>query len=285
MKLKRIFIFLVLLFFARNPHAQKGAIDLIGDSYRSSRLAEVSIEGDRSTYELAEALAHEAKLTDSAHNIGVKHLTLSRFDSALFYFKISHEIKKLKKDKEGEVTSLQFLGKTCLEMGKTNVGLGYLQHALALSKKILAKNQELESYRLLVEAYEKLEKPGLAYQYLKSYTVLKDSLVKVDIPQKLTNDQATLILQQKDDALIRKTQEIRTIYVMSIIGTFFALAVLLWLFYSKLSQQYSLNDELKQKNLLIEQQAQQMEAFLEVQSVRQKKSNKAGGIQITNNVE
>ncbi|MCF8245301.1 MAG: tetratricopeptide repeat protein [Saprospiraceae bacterium] len=263
---------IVLLFFVGATQAQEGVSD-------------ASPENNLRAYAVAAPLSHEAKATNPAHYIGVQYLMLSHFDSALIYFKASYEIDKKTNDRQGEVASLQYLGKTCLEMGDAEAGLAYLRQALALAEAIQAKPKMLETYQLLTDAFEKQKEPIVAYQYLKSYTVLKDSMAKEDVQLGMADYQATHILQQKDEALTMKTQEIRTIYVISIIGAFFALAVLLWLLYSKLSQQYSLNDELKQKNLLIEQQAQQMEAFLVERSINRTIANEAKRIKIKSNTQ
>lgn len=255
----------------------------IGGAYSRKGAAEASMQYNLRAYALAKSLGYETGLGYSAQNVGINHLALSRFDSALFYFKASYEMQKKTKDRWGEVASLQYIGKTCLEMGDSNSGLVYLRQALALAKEIQAKPRVLEIYQLLAEAYQKLEEPALAYQYLKSYTVLKDSLVNENMQQKMANAQTTYHLQQREEALTQKTQEIRTIYVISIIGAFFALAVLLWLAYSKMSQQYALNDELKQKNLLIAKQNQQMEVLLDGQKVKRKNAVEAERIQIKSN--
>ncbi len=204
--------------------------------------------------------AQLAKLLLVPSKQGVTELSLSPNLQACSL--ASNELKIKMKDRRAEIASLQCIGKTHFEMCNDKLGLDYLYKALELAKEINARPRITETYYLLAEAYEKLNDPLKSLQYMKIYMAMKDSLINESMTQKMSEDQTMYYLSQTDSILVQKNQEIRTIYVISIIGTFFALCIVLWLTYTKMSHQYALNDELKQKTLLIEQQNHQLERLL-----------------------
>lgn len=128
--------------------------------------------------------------------ISGRHLNKNQIDSAEYYIQKANELVMAKKAPiEGKSNVLRAYGKLYIKKGKYETALKYLSQSLEITHKMHFKKRDLETYKLMCEAYKGLNNIQKENEYLAKYTVLNDSLALAEKKQaylpleKLLSDQ------------------------------------------------------------------------------------------------
>ncbi|HET9279005.1 MAG TPA: tetratricopeptide repeat protein, partial [Flavitalea sp.] len=226
---------------------QKIAIAMgnIGTIYSNNRSTyETALEYYLKALPLSEELEDKNVMGGLLVNIGETYLNKDKNDSALFYLKRS---LKAYENTENIPYSLNDIGKTYTKKGSYDVAERYHQQALAFAKKFELQLDITQSYLGLGTAYSKQKKYtsalnaynlaksmagsinlkkelkdayqgmattyasmkdfGNAFYYQTLYTDLKDTLINIDIAQKITNLQTNFDIQKKQGQIDLLTKD------------------------------------------------------------------------------
>ena len=226
---------------------QKIAIAMgnIGTIYSNNRSTyETALEYYLKALPLSEELEDKNVMGGLLVNIGETYLNKDKNDSALFYLKRS---LKAYENTENIPYSLNDIGKTYTKKGNYDVAERYHQQALAFAKKFELQLDITQSYLGLGTAYSKQKKYtsalnaynlaksmagsinlkkelrdayqgmattyasmkdfGNAFHYQTLYTDLKDTLINIDIAQKITNLQTNFDIQKKQGQIDLLTKD------------------------------------------------------------------------------
>ncbi|MDN5477548.1 MAG: LuxR family transcriptional regulator [Chryseobacterium sp.] len=128
--------------------------------------------------------------------IAKRHLKNGNIDSADYYVHKANDLLLTKKVSiEGKANVLRAFGELSIAKKEYKHAVAYLDASLEITQKIGLKKRNLESYKLMSDAYRHLDNTEKENEYLLKYTQLKDSLTQeerniLDIPiSKFLDDQ------------------------------------------------------------------------------------------------
>jgi len=218
-------------------------------------------------HRLALRIAVKNKLYNSIYsslnNMGVVFENTGRLDSALKYYLKAMQYSPYISDVEYGLT-LNNVGRIMLFSERVDEAKPYLDSALYYSRLYDAKDNLLESYRLLSMYFEKKKDYSQAYHYLKLF---KDLVIKVD-SQKVEGKFETFLFQrnqknfEKEKQLLAnqlKLQRKLQLYIVAII-----LMIILVLIFA-INNIRQRNKILAEKNRIAELEKQNMEEKLQAQ--------------------
>jgi tetratricopeptide (TPR) repeat protein len=157
-----------------------------------------------------------------------------------------------------------FLGDVYIKMKKYDSASIYLKDGLALAKKIGSKEHQKDIYRSLTQIDSIKKDYASAFEHYKSFILFRDSLVNQRSSEKISemqmeyeNDKKEQVraLQEEQKEIKHKAAEKqqRTI-LYAVSGSFFLMLILAFVIYRGYRQKQKANNELQQKNILIEEQ-------------------------------
>lgn len=115
-------------------------------------------------------------------DIGLAYVD-SKNDSALYYLKKAHSIHQGKKyniSHEDQIILLSEIGKFYLLNQKYQLSLSYSKRAENIEKKVNMPYLRRNIYKTLYKSYSQINKQDSVNHYLKLYTNLNDSIVRVE---------------------------------------------------------------------------------------------------------
>lgn len=238
---------LTILTREHNPRGLAFTYNNIGSVYSHLKKYSQAESFYRKSLYLKLANGFYKEASSSYLNIGNIKLFQKDLDSSEFYYLKGYTNALKYKDNGNVTIGLMNLGEVSLDRKKTKLALRYYQRALpyieasknlyyacqanfAISKiyadlnqnalaeasfhksLTIAKSQnirpiELNIYKYLSQFYQKQKQFELAYQYLKDYTNLNDSIYNETSTQTANEFQTRFELQEKEDEIIQLRQE------------------------------------------------------------------------------
>lgn len=175
----------------------------------------------------------------------------------------------------------ELYGKTLLSSIKLDKkdyseAIGQAKHALVLAEQAKISSFMVSLYELLVSAYEQQGDYRNAYAYKNKLTQIKDSLSVIENKNYIEEIKQKYNLQKKNQELLLKTELIeqikkadqqKTIIIISllVLGLSGVISVFLFL------QRRKIREELARKNLSLENQSKNFEAFINGQEQERKR--------------
>jgi transcriptional regulator with PAS, ATPase and Fis domain/TPR repeat protein len=161
----------------------------IGITYQHSKNYEAALEYFFKSLKLGEEMNDLRLMTFVFNNIGEIYLSQKKFELALDY------LLKAKKtvadtDKYALSTILFNLGKAYLKLGEPNKVFQYLDPAIALSEELNVLSIKMEIYAGAHEIYSELGEFEYAYDYLKKYYEIKESIINAESARKIEETQS-----------------------------------------------------------------------------------------------
>ncbi|KMQ62243.1 hypothetical protein ACM40_08025 [Chryseobacterium sp. BLS98] len=109
--------------------------------------------------------------------IAERHYKAHNMDSAEYYINKANALLYTKQIPiEGKANVLRAFGRLNIEKQNYHKALDYLMNSLAITKKARLRSRDLESYKLIAEAYKGLNDRDKENEYLSKYSNLNDSL-------------------------------------------------------------------------------------------------------------
>ena len=279
----------------------------IGYIYTETQRYSWAIDYLKNSLKIKERIGDERGIATALNNIGNVYLKKKEYDTALIYLSKSLAIRREVKAIRHEAISLQNIGRVYFAQKKYDIAEEFLQNALRIykmveeSEKIGTIYTELASlkikedkfndaikfadssliialdlnalpmqkdcYNLLAESYENKHNHSKAYEFLKQYTTVKDSISE-QVAQKLIVSYTRYKIGKKEKEIeaqklkietqdVRaKNQEMKMYFSLSALLVMIVLAIV---FYRNFKQKIRANNLLRRQKSEIEDQKEEIE--------------------------
>ncbi|OQY01119.1 MAG: hypothetical protein B6I20_07975 [Bacteroidetes bacterium 4572_117] len=279
----------------------------IGYIYTETGRYDWAINYLENSLKIKEKIGDKRGVATALNNIGNVYFEKNDYDSALIYFNNSLIIRREVKAKRHEAICLQNIGKVYIsqkkyeladdflqnalriykeveesekigtiyteiaslkiEENKYNDAIKYADSSLAISLKLKALPMQQNCYELLAESYENKHNLVKAFEFLKLYTIVKDSiseqtaqkLIKSETRYKLGKKQKEIEAQglkiESQEALA-KNQQMKMYFSLSAL---LVMIVLAFIFYRNFKQKIRANNLLTKQKKEIEDQKEEIE--------------------------
>ncbi len=196
-----------------------------------------------------EELSNSHAVAEIFGNLGDNFKDQNNYSQALSYYSRAMNIDELFRDRDGIATNIGSMGKCYLAIAKdtthkieadtlissdkqTNINkaISDLSEGLKLSHDMADITNLIDFSFSLADAYQLTGNSAKAYENLKLYTTLKDSVFSASNSQKIANleSKREKELKQKIDVLQKKQQRIKT---LTIIAGFVVLFIIIYFIY------------------------------------------------------
>ena len=221
----------------------------LGRLHISQKQHIIAILHFKEALELALAIEDKAKIALCQYNLGEAYQATKEFNKAIAIFERCVENFEAIGATKNKIGTIYELGKTFSLAGEPQLGLSKMLAAQELAAQTdIIFVEELDQ---IAQTYYELEKPTLAYKYLKKHKVLQDSLestaIKEYVSQLQTEYEVAFQAKEKDKeiALLNlETAHIRQLLLFAVLFTLFIVA-LLGLLLRNMRKTQQLNGQLK----------------------------------------
>ena len=162
-------------------------------------------------------------------------------------------------------SALLMLGETSYRMKDYDNAIKYLRESLEIAEKL--KIKEIKNiYFLMSEVYSNMDNRTKAYEYLKKYSTVQDSLNKEEKARKISDLQVQFEMEKKENELkikeleLSKQKNFRNFLIIGII-LIFIIAIIIYLGYLLKKKT---NKLLKEKNLELERTSEIKDKYLSI---------------------
>ncbi|MFN3344684.1 MAG: tetratricopeptide repeat protein [Chloroherpetonaceae bacterium] len=168
----------------------------IGIVYHEMKRYEEALEANYQSKQIFEEIDHTYHLSMALASIAVCYEALKMESEALFFYEESLKAAKKSGNVQVEVEVLQKQANLLLKRNEKEDALHLLRNALRIGKKAHLKNNLLQVYRLMVEAYRALGDFEAALSAYESAYELEKELFNEESNRKIRNLQLTFELEQ-----------------------------------------------------------------------------------------
>jgi len=238
----------------------------IGNVYEQLGRNDEALENFKLAYNFNKKSGSKSDMASNLNNIGNVYDDKKDFFKANEYYQQSLLLKTELGDKKGITNTLLNISHVYTEMGDYTKSLEYVSKGLASAKEVGNRSMVKEAYAQFADVYANTKKFEKAYEYKQMEFLIKDSLLNEEITQQTTEMDAKYQNEKKESEILllnkdkekqaavavseRKRQQL---ILFSVSG--FLLLVIVFTFYilKGYRQKQKANQELKEKNGLIEQ--------------------------------
>ncbi|RMG85080.1 MAG: GHKL domain-containing protein [Bacteroidetes bacterium] len=236
-----------------NQRSVYSCLDAIGGTYQRLGDIDQAASYGLQAYELAKAMQYKGGVAYSAHNLGALYLQKKEYDRALRFFEEALRLKKEMGNLHGQIGTITATAAVYIALDQPENAIPILEEARDIALRIDARNQLLEVYKILAQAYHDAKKPGQAYETLNRLISVKDSVFNENMVAKMQEIKTNYELQKKEAqiALLQKEGEIDTLYVSIALGSGVFLLIVIILLFRQNRAQLRTNALLEEKNRAI----------------------------------
>ncbi|WP_164463240.1 transcriptional regulator [Chryseobacterium sp. G0201] len=171
--------------------------------------------------------------------IAERHYKDHNIDSAEYYINKANNLLFTKQiPLEGKANVLRAFGRLNIEKRNYGKALDYLLNSLKITQKAKLRRRELESYKLIAEAYKGLNDLDMENEYLSKYSKLNDSLQKEKDAAVNTVIEKMLTEQEENEKRAH-----RNLYYI-IFTIIFISGIVIYLIYNRYKTRQKLKDDL-----------------------------------------
>ncbi|MES2286388.1 MAG: tetratricopeptide repeat protein [Bacteroidota bacterium] len=246
----------------------------MGNIYLRLKNFDSALDNYLKSLKIREESGDKYGIATAFNNIGLIYWHKADYQKALSYHLKSLKIREEIGDKKGLAMSYNNIGDTYSKQGSVEKAIEYLNLSLVLFTEIGQKNGIKESYVSLYKLYDKKGDYKQALKYHELFSDIKDSLLneqsgkqiaEMDAKYESDEKEKNIELLTKDKALqqadLNKQKFIRNGFISGLILTLLLIIILYnrYLIKKKLfTTLTSANNELIQKNTLIEKQKEKI---------------------------
>ncbi|MEN8118878.1 MAG: tetratricopeptide repeat protein [Bacteroidota bacterium] len=279
----------------------------IGYIYTETKRYDWAIDYLNKNLKIKESINDRRGVATAMNNIGNVYLEKNEYDSALVYFTQSLSIRREVQAIRHEAISLQNMGRVYFAQKRYDIAEEYLQNALRIYKRVeesekigniytelaslkIEENKfnnaikyadssliialelkalpmQKDCYKLLAVSYEKKGSLLKAYEFLKQYTTVKDSILE-QVAEKLIKSETRYRVGQKQKEIEAQKLKIETqdaqaknqqMKMYFSLSALLVMIVLAFVFYRNFKQKIRANDLLRRQKREIEDQKEEIE--------------------------
>jgi len=239
----------------------------MGNVYFEKKDFKNALEHYKKSLNLREEAKAIRDMAISLRNIGRVFFADSNYVNSEEYYIKSLNIFKEINDKEQEAQLLTDLASLKLFQKKYNEVISFSNKSLKIALELKTLPRQQDAYKLLADAYEMKNNKAKAYEYLKKYIVVKDSIYE-KTSQKLAESEGRYKIGKKQKELeaqnlklenqeaINKNQQMQ---MMVMYGGIALMLILSFIFYRNYKQKTKANELLREQKQEIETQKEETE--------------------------
>ncbi|MCG8332710.1 MAG: hypothetical protein MI974_33805 [Chitinophagales bacterium] len=241
------------------------------------------------TLEKANAIEDFENIVHAINNIGASYEKLGQYEIALQNYWIALEKYQARENAWGEVITLGNISLIHMEMGQLEQAEQFSTEALNIARSQHFLELEKFATENLAEIYEEGGDYQRSLEMAKQGALLQDSLYNQQkfeivnrLEQQFNEEKSNRIIAQKDKAIIESQLKSQRLSNIAILLALFFFAVLLgaWLFYKQAKFRKEKNDELLQKNAIIQNQNEDLESLVNAYEAQREKFIQIGSHKI-----
>lgn len=235
----------------------------IGVLYRNKKEFDKAVYYFDKGYALAESTDNDGYKGVILNSLGILFKEKKEYLKAIKAFEASIKFKQENDNPEGVSNSLVNIGSLYIEVNDLKKAEEYLLKAYDLAISTHEKKPILDACSSLFILYDKMNKPTIAYPYLKMAYALKDSIYKTSISEESAKLEAIYNTEKKQKEIeinkIKNQQLEKNIETKNrernifLVGTFILIILLIWAIWSFVGKNKA-NALLEEKNTLINSQ-------------------------------
>ncbi|MBN1252814.1 MAG: tetratricopeptide repeat protein [Bacteroidales bacterium] len=250
----------------------------MGDVYYEQKDFKNALEYYSKSLKIREDAKATRDIAFSLRNIGRVFFADSNYVKSEEFYMKSLKINQEIEDKEQESLLLAEVASLKFEQKKYNEAIKFANNSLTIALELKALPRQMDAYKLLAEANEMQNNTIKAYDYLKKYIVVKDSiseraakkLIESETRYKIGKKQKELESQnlelEKQEAIV-KNQKMQ---MFILLGGIALMLILAFVFYRNYKQKIKANELLKEQKQEIEAQKEEIEKQRDI-GLQQKK--------------
>ncbi len=236
-----------------DKHGIAGSYNNIGMIYQYTGNFDSAIVYYYKALELNEKSGNERWKSYNLNNIGYSYYNKGNYQESLNYYFKSLEIKEKRKDIKGVIFTLGNISTVYHELGDISLAIEYYERSLELSIEAGLKRQIRQCYYDLAGIHSSAGDYQKAYENMKLYTEINDSINDEDKFKTLTEIQTKYETEkkEKENEILKRDAEIRenlqVLLVVIVTGLLILSVMFFFLFRMK-------NRSLRKNKLLYEQE-------------------------------
>ena len=156
---------------------------------------------------IRESTNNKIGISESLNNLGVTYFGSRNYTKALTFLNRSLEISDSLNDTYGIAEVSLNIARIYFEIENYSMTKEFLIKCENSAQKLGSKEMMMELHKLYAELYQKQKKYALANQHINSYTAIKDSLVSIEMREKIANLQIVHEISQKEEEIKLLTKE------------------------------------------------------------------------------
>lgn len=180
----------------------------LGLNYERMGKLDKAMEYYLQSMNIKKQLKETLSLANSYSNISNIYRKEKLFEDALRFEKMSFEIREKYKNKKGIMISTFNLGLIHLDLKQYPETEKYFLRTLSLGRETGSVEDIKQACAGLAELYERTGHLEKAYNYMKEYSTLRDSIFKDEFAKAITEMNAKYEAEKKDKELLKKDVEI-----------------------------------------------------------------------------
>jgi len=210
-------------------------------------------------------------LSNAMDNLGLIEFHYKNYGKAIDLFTQSIQIKEELKDMQGIAFSNNHLGKVFFEQNKLEQAIFCFEKSKEIALKIGVKKELANAYYGLSMAYSKKNEFSktftnleIAFESLKNFNEINKEILNEETSKKLAQKQAELLEEKKNNEIfiLKKDNEIesskRKITLAIVVGLLAIMMLVAFLIYYRYKLKTRANFQLKEQNLIILQQNEEI---------------------------
>lgn len=249
---------------------KKGAVEVlnnIGALYSEMGEFEKAIIYLKKSLKLKKEIGEKSGIAMTSGNIGEVYLQLKKYNVALSYLIEAHKLVNEIGDNDGIISANFSLSNYYYEINNTDSALYFCNLALELANKTDNLKYKKDAYELLSAIYENNKDYKSSLEYYKEFFAYADSIYNKNNSDKLADLQAKYESEKKEkeieilnqnqvlnQAELKRRELFNYIFIISLIF----IIIISLIIYNRYRLKKKSNDDLTYRNLIIEQQKEEL---------------------------
>ena len=205
----------------------------LGNVYYDLKIMDSALLWYQQSLDNATQYGNKRLIASARSNIGNIFFDKKQYKEALVEYEAALEIDKERGNQEGIGISNINAGHAYLMLKQYDVSIPMLKEGLQMLQEVGNKFQEQSALKYLAEAYVAKGEHATAYNYLKQYVAVHDSVYTDESNQRVAEMQTLYETEKKDKEIIilskeKQVQRRTNIFLIALAGLIFLLGLILW---------------------------------------------------------
>ncbi len=205
----------------------------LGNVYYDLKIMDSALLWYQQSLDNATQYGNKRLIASARSNIGNIFFDKKQYKEALVEYEAALEIDKERGNQEGIGISNINAGHAYLMLKQYDVSIPMLKEGLQMLQEVGNKFQEQSALKYLAEAYVAKGEHATAYNYLKKYVAVHDSVYTEESNQRVAEMQTLYETEKKDKEIIilskeKQVQRRTNIFLIALAALIFLLGLILW---------------------------------------------------------